>query len=105
MPGSASRPTRSSPTRGRRLDTWRSISATLPSTGTQVRRSPTLPAKAVSASLSAVEWQVLSAMPGTGSVAEVINAAGLSAFTVFDVLHRLVRRGLVQAVAEDAAAR
>jgi len=90
---------------GRRLTTWRSISTTLPSTATRVRRSPTLPANAVSASLSAVEWQVLSAMPGTGTVAEVINAAGLSAFTVFDVLHRLVRRGLVQAVAEDAAGR
>jgi hypothetical protein len=90
---------------GQRLTTWRSISTTLPSTGTRVRRSPTLPANAVSASLSAVEWQVLSAMPATGSVAEVITASGLSAFTVFDVLHRLVRRGLVQAVVEDAADR
>lgn len=86
---------------GRRLTTWRSISTTLPSITTGVRRSPTLPAEAVSASLSAVEWQVLSAMPDSGAVADVINAAGLSAFTVFDVLHRLVRRGLVQAVAED----
>jgi DNA-binding IclR family transcriptional regulator len=42
-------------------------------------------------------------MPTEGSVAEVIAASGLSAFTVFDVLHRLVRRGLVQAVLEDAA--
>jgi hypothetical protein len=90
---------------GRRLTRWRSISTSLPSTGTQVRRSPTLPPNAESASLSAVEWQVLSAMPDTGSVAEVIDAAGLSAFTVFDVLHRLVRRGLVQAVAEDAGGR
>ncbi|HEY8059627.1 MAG TPA: helix-turn-helix domain-containing protein, partial [Acidimicrobiales bacterium] len=61
------------------------------------------PREAVSTSLSAVEWQVLSAMPTEGSVAEVIAASGLSAFTVFDVLHRLVRRGLVQAVLEDAA--
>ncbi len=90
---------------GRRLTTWRSISSTLPSTGTRVRRAPTLPAASVSASLSAVEWQVLSAMPITGSVAEVIDDAGLSAFTVFDVLHRLVRRGLVQALVEDVADR
>jgi Domain of unknown function (DUF4388) len=86
-----------------RLATWSSISTTLPSTGTRIRRSPTLPREAVSASLSAVEWQVLSAMPTEGTVAEVIAASGLSAFTVFDVLHRLVRRGLVQAVVEDAA--
>jgi DNA-binding IclR family transcriptional regulator len=42
-------------------------------------------------------------MPIEGTVAEVIAASGLSAFTVFDVLHRLVRRGLVQALVEDAA--
>jgi hypothetical protein len=50
------------------------------------------------ASLSAVEWQVLAAMPDEGSVAEVIGASGLSAFTVFEVLYRLVHRGLVQAI-------
>jgi hypothetical protein len=44
-------------------------------------------------------------MPEEGSVAEVIAGAGLSAFTVFDVLHRLLRRGLVQAVDGDAPAR
>ena len=38
------------------------------------------------------------------SVAEVIGGSGLSAFKVFDVLHRLVRRGLVQAVTGDAPA-
>jgi hypothetical protein len=43
-------------------------------------------------------------MPEEGSVAEIIAASGLSAFTVFDVLHRLLRRGLVQAVDGDAAA-
>lgn len=86
-----------------RLTIWRSISTTLPSTGTRVHRSPTLPRDSVSASLSAVEWQVLSAMPTEGTVAEVIAVSGLSAFTVFDVLHRLVRRGLVHAVVEDAA--
>lgn len=87
---------------GRRLSAWRTISSTLSSTGTRVRRSPTLPRGVTTASLSAVEWQVLSAMPEEGSVAEVIGAAGLSAFTVFDVLHRLVRRGVVQAIATAA---
>jgi hypothetical protein len=86
-----------------RLTTWRSISSTLPSTGTRVRRAPTLPRSSVSAALSAVEWQVVSAMPSEGTVAEVIAASRLSAFTVFDVLHRLVRRGLIRPVDEDAA--
>ncbi|HEY5696440.1 MAG TPA: DUF4388 domain-containing protein [Acidimicrobiales bacterium] len=86
-----------------RLATWRSINTTLPSTGTRIRRSPTLPQDSVSESLSAVEWQVVSAMPTEGTVAEVIAVSGLSAFTVFDVLHRLVRRGLVQPLGEDAA--
>jgi hypothetical protein len=90
---------------GRRLTTWRSISEALPSTATRVRRSPTLPRGSTAETLTAVEWQVLSAMPEEGSVAEVIAGSGLSAFTVFDVLHRMVRRGLVQAVAGDAADR
>ena len=85
------------------MTTWRSINTTLPSTGTRIRRSPTLPRDSVSESLSAVEWQVVSAMPTEGTVAEVIAVSGLSAFTVFDVLPRLVRRGRVQAEGEDAA--
>jgi hypothetical protein len=89
---------------GRRLNTWREISDTLPSTGTRVRRAPTLPRGATAASIDATEWQVLAAMPDEGTVAEVIGGSGLSAFTVFDVLHRLVRRGLVRPVAEDAPA-
>jgi len=89
---------------GRRLEAWRSISDVLPSTSTRVRRSPTLPRGTTAAPLEAVEWQVVSAMPDEGTVAEVIAASGLSAFTVFDVLHRLVRRGLVQPVTGDAAA-
>jgi hypothetical protein len=89
---------------GRRLSAWRSMSTTtLSSTATRVRRAGTLPRGAATASLSAVEWQVVATMPDEGSVAEVIAGAGLSAFTVFDVLHRLVRRGLVQPVSGDAA--
>ncbi len=89
---------------GRRLNTWREISDTIPSTGTRVRRSPTLPRATSVATIEAVEWQVLAARPEDGTVAEVIAGSGLSAFTVFDVLHRLVRRGLVQPVTGDAAA-
>jgi hypothetical protein len=89
---------------GRRLGTWREISSTLPSTSTRVRRTPTLPRGSTSTPIDAMEWQVLAAMPEEGTVAEVIGGSGLSAFTVFDVLHRLVRRGLVRPVAEDAAA-
>jgi Domain of unknown function (DUF4388) len=80
----------------RRLATWRTMGGTVPSTSTRVRRSPTLPQGAKTESLTAVEWQVVMAMPAEGTVAAVIDAAGLSAFTVFDVLHRLIRRGLVQ---------
>jgi hypothetical protein len=87
-----------------RLSQWRAISDTLPSTATRVRRSPTLPRGATGTSLTAVEWQVVSAMPAEGTVAEVIGGSGLSAFTVFDVLHRLLRQGLVQVVAGDAPA-
>jgi hypothetical protein len=85
-----------------RLNAWRSMSETLPSTGTRVRRAATLPVGSGSAALSPVEWQVVSSMPDEGSIADVIANAGLSAFTVFDVLHRLVRRGLVEPADGDA---
>lgn len=81
---------------GRRLTTWRTISGTLPSTATPVRRSPTLPRGRTAESLTAVEWQVVMAITPEATVADVIAASGLNAFTVFDVLHRLVRRGLVR---------
>ena len=71
------------------------------------RRSGLLPLHGADPRLMAldpVEWQVIAAMPEEGTVAEVIGGSGLSAFTVFDVLHRLVRRGLVQAVTGDAPA-
>ena len=79
----------------RRLAAWRSINETLPSTGTRLRRAPTLPAGEATVSMSALDWQVLAAVGTDDTVAEVIAASGLSAFTVFDVLHRLMGRGLV----------
>lgn len=84
-----------------RLAAWRSISGSLPTTATRVRLAPTLARGTTGEALSAVEWQVLAAIGGGTSVAEVIAGSGLSAFTVFDVLHRLLTRSLV-VVADDA---
>ncbi len=82
----------------RRLDTWRSTRGGL-DTSTLVRRAATLAPGVTVASVTAVEWQVLATMPERATVAEVIAVSGLSAFTVFDVLHRLVARRLVQPLA------
>ena len=54
-------------------------------------------------SVTAVEWQVLAAMGEETTVAQIIGSSGLSAFTVFDVLHRLLRRGLVVAQGDAPA--
>jgi hypothetical protein len=86
---------------GHRFAAWRAISATLPSTATRIRRSPTLPQGETATTLSAVEWQVLAAAGDEGTVADLIAASGLSAFTVFEVLHQLLDRGLVVARAPD----
>jgi hypothetical protein len=88
---------------GRRLETWRAISGTLPSTSTRIRLAPTLPRGITAESVTAVEWQVLASMGQESTVAQLIGSSGLSAFTVFDVLHRLLRRGLVVAQADAPA--
>lgn len=88
----------------RRLDAWRASSATLGSTTSVVRRSPALPRGSSVASLTALEWQVLGSLAEAATVAEVVARSGLSAFTVFDVLHRLVRRRLVEVTEGSAPA-
>ncbi len=88
---------------GHRLAAWRTLSESLPSTATRIHRAPTLPPGVTTTELSAVEWQVLHAAGDDGTVAELIAASGLSAFTVFEVLHRLLDRGLVVVRADDAA--
>ncbi|HMQ27689.1 MAG TPA: DUF4388 domain-containing protein [Acidimicrobiales bacterium] len=79
-----------------RLAEFRAIAQDIPSTEVVVRVVPRLPEGVASLSISAVEWQVLAAIDGRSSVAEITAAVGHSAFTVFSALHRLLRAGAIE---------
>lgn len=79
-----------------RLTEFRTIARDIPSTDVVVRIVPRLPDGVPTLSVSAVEWQVLAAIDGRSSVAQITAAVGHSAFTVFSALHRLLRVGAIE---------
>lgn len=83
---------------GARLAAFREIARLVPSTDVVTRVVPRLPEGAAPLTVSAVEWQVLAAVDGRATVAEIIAAVGQSAFTVFSALHRLLQVGALERV-------
>lgn len=83
---------------GARLAAFREIARLLPSTDVVTRVVPRLPDGAAPLTVSAVEWQVLAAVDGRATVAEIIAVVGQSAFTVFSALHRLLEVGALERV-------
>lgn len=81
---------------GRRVDAWRAIAEAIPSTAIVMRIAPVLPIEADSVTVSGTEWQVLAALDGRRSVAEIIRSLGMSAFTVCSALHRLLVAGAIE---------
>lgn len=81
---------------GRRVDAWRAIAEAIPSTSVVMRVAPTLPIEADSVTVSGTEWQVLAALDGRRTVAEIIRSLGMSAFTVCSALHRLLTAGAIE---------
>jgi len=83
---------------GKQVEAYRRIAATLPSTSVVVRMTPALPDDRSSITLSSIEWQVMAAVDGHRSIAEVIAATGRSAFAVFPALHHLLESGALEKV-------
>jgi hypothetical protein len=81
---------------GRRVDAWRAIAEAIPSTAVVMRISPFLPIDADSVTVTGTEWQVLAALDGTRTVAEIIRSLGMSAFTICSALHRLLTAGAIE---------
>jgi hypothetical protein len=75
---------------------WREIAETIPSTAAVLRICLEPPDDPVC--LDSGDWRVLARLDGRADVAEVVRQLGMSAFAVCGVLHRLVRRGLVEHV-------
>lgn len=81
---------------GRRVDAWRAIAEAIPSTSVVMRIAPSLPIEADGVTVSGTEWQVLAALDGRRTVAEIIRSSGMSAFTVCSALHRLLTAGAIE---------
>jgi hypothetical protein len=81
---------------GRRVEAWRTIAEAIPSTAVVMRIASTLPIEADSVTVSGTEWQVLAALDGRRTVAEIIRSLGMSAFTVCSALHRMLTAGAIE---------
>jgi hypothetical protein len=77
-----------------RVDAWKVIAETIPSTAMVMRIARELPDASIT--VSADDWRVLSRVDGHASIADVIRSLGMSAFAVCGVLHRLVLAGCVE---------
>jgi hypothetical protein len=80
---------------GERLQEFKQIAKAIPSTSVVMAVSPSLPVGVTGISLTAVEWQVLAAVDGKRTIAEITASVGQSAFSVFSALHRLLTAGAI----------
>ena len=83
---------------GARLAEFRALARVIPSTEVVTRVVPRLPEGTTELTVSAIEWQVLAAVDGRATVAEIITTVGHSAFTVFSALHHLLQVGALERV-------
>jgi hypothetical protein len=81
-----------------RVEGWKVIAETIPSTAMVMRIAREL--REPSISIAAEDWRVLALVDGRTTVADIIRALGMSAFTVCGVLHRLAHAGCVEPVPE-----
>jgi hypothetical protein len=77
-----------------RVDAWKVIAEAIPSIAIRMRLSHSLPGASVK--IGADEWHVLCRVDGQATIAEIIRELGMSAFAVCAVLHRLLKRGVVE---------
>jgi hypothetical protein len=83
-----------------RVEHWREIAATLPSTAAVVRLAPQLPNRRSKVTITAEDWEVLALLDGRAAIGDVMRACGRSAFEVMATVHRLVDTGLAELVDE-----
>lgn len=78
----------------RRVEAWKVIAETIPTTSMVMRLAHRLPSDDVT--LRADDWHVLARVDGRASVADIIRTLGMSAFAVCAVLHGLIGLGVVE---------
>jgi hypothetical protein len=88
---------------GDRLARWSEISDRLPAMDTLLCRSESLPPDRAAVTLDQVQWRIIGHLDSPLATGELLSRIGLSAFVVFEELHRLLEVGLVETLAEDAS--
>lgn len=78
-----------------RVEEWRSIAASIPSTSVVLRRAPRLPLSSGPITLNHEEFEILGLLDGRRDVAQLVQLMGMSAFRVMTTLHRLMNLGAV----------
>lgn len=78
-----------------RVEAWRVIADVIPSTETVLSLAPDLPDTLDQVLIERADWQVLSCVDGTRTVADVVTRSGRSAFDVCSALYRMIVLGVI----------
>jgi hypothetical protein len=84
----------------RRVEEWREIAKSIPSTTMVLRRASRLPLSSGPITLSPEEFELLGLLDGRRDVGQLVQLLGMSAFRVMTLLHRLVQIGAAEALAD-----
>jgi hypothetical protein len=80
----------------RRVEEWREIAKSIPSTSLVLRRSARLPLSSGPITLSPEEFELLGLLDGRRDVSQLVQLLGMSAFRVMTLLHHLVQTGAAE---------
>ncbi|MDZ7679746.1 MAG: DUF4388 domain-containing protein [Acidimicrobiales bacterium] len=81
-----------------RVEEWREIATSIPSTDMVLRRTARLPLSSGPITLSPEEFELLGLLDGRRDITQLIQILGMSAFRVMTLLHRLVQVGAAEPV-------
>ncbi|MFP3906183.1 MAG: DUF4388 domain-containing protein [Acidimicrobiales bacterium] len=79
-----------------RVEEWREIATSIPSTDMVLRRTARLPLSSGPITLSPEEFELLGLLDGRRDITQLIQILGMSAFRVMTLLHRLVQIGAAE---------
>ena len=87
--------------RVREVDEW---SSTIPSLDVWVEARRTLPGSAAQVTLLREDWELVTALTGPRSIAELASELGRGVYSTARVVHRLQQAGLIELVSNDLEA-
>jgi len=80
----------------RRVEAWREIATTVPSTSAVFSLTTSLPEGISEVRLGSADWKILSAADGYRNVGQMVDLLGADAFAVCSAVHRLCQAELLE---------